>query len=220
MKCPPPAESESESAKIMWDEEYNRDLYVYGTEPNNFLKAKFSSIPKGKVLCLAEGEGRNAVFLATQGYTVTAVDISPVAREKALKLAQENNVNIEFVCTNLQDYKLGEQKWDGIVSISCHLPPDIRKPLFSKVMRALKTEGVFFLEGYTPDQLAHGTGGPPMAEMMTTKETLTSELPGMHFEHLEELERILVEGINHTGVGSVVQAIGSPNPLQPLRKKQ
>ena len=143
----------------MWDERYSSKEYAYGTTPNEFLVEKVSCIPKGKVLSLAEGEGRNAVFLAKQGYAVTAVDGSLVGLNKARKLAEENNVVVEFIHADLADYDLGENKWDGIISIFCPLPSSLRKALYKRVIAGLKQNGVFLVEAYTPDQLKHGTGG-------------------------------------------------------------
>jgi SAM-dependent methyltransferase len=191
----------------MWDERYSTEEYAYGTNPNNFLEANVSSIPKGKVLSLAEGEGRNAVFLAKQGYSVTAVDASLVGLNKARKLAEENGVIVEFIHTDLAEYDLGENKWDGIVSIFCPLPSSIRKQLHKKVEAALKRNGVFLLEAYTPAQLKYGTGGGNSVDLMQSKESLRLELAGLKFKHLIEQERDVVEGIYHTGIGSVVQAI-------------
>jgi SAM-dependent methyltransferase len=197
----------------MWDERYSAEEYAYGTNPNNFLEANVSSIPKGKVLSLAEGEGRNAVFLAKQGYSVTAVDSSLVGLNKARKLAEENGVIVEFIHTDLAEYDLGENKWDGIVSIFCPLPSSIRKQLHKKVEAALKRNGVFLLEAYTPAQLKYGTGGGNSVDVMQSKESLSLELAGLKFKHLIELERDVVEGIYHTGIGAVVQAIAfHPSP--------
>ena len=194
---------------MMWDERYSAEEYAYGTAPNEFLLEKFSGIPKGKVLSLAEGEGRNAVFLAKQGYAVTAVDSSLVGLNKARKLAQENGVTVEFIHADLADYDLGENKWDGIVSIFCPLPSSLRKEVYKKVIAALKPKGVFLLEAYTPDQLQHGTGGGNSVDLMQSASSLRLELASLSFKHLLELERNVVEGIYHTGVGSVVQAIAS-----------
>ncbi|WP_240695142.1 class I SAM-dependent methyltransferase [Corallincola luteus] len=194
---------------MMWDQEYATEQYVYGKLPNDFLKERYQAIPMGRVLLLAEGEGRNAVFLAKQGYAATAVDISSVGLEKAKKLAEQSAVDIELICEDLATFELGESQWDGIVSIYCHLPPALRQDLYKRIERALKPNGVFLLEGYRPAQLAYKTGGPPVAEMMIAKETLVKELPNLTFSHLEELEREVVEGINHHGVGAVVQAIGT-----------
>lgn len=193
----------------MWDERYSVEEYAYGTTPNEFLVDKVSCIPKGQVLSLAEGEGRNAVFLAKQGYSVTAVDGSLVGLNKARKLAEENNVVVEFIHADLADYDLGENKWDGIVSIFCPLPSTLRKELYKKVIAGLKQNGVFLLEAYTPDQLKHGTGGGNSVDVMQSEESLRLELAGLKFKHLTELERNVIEGVYHTGIGSVVQAIAS-----------
>lgn len=191
----------------MWDERYSAEEYAYGTTPNEFLVENVNWIPKGKVLSLAEGEGRNAVFLAKQGYTVTAVDASLVGLNKARTLAEENGVDIELIHADLGEYDLGENQWDGIVSIFCPLPSSVRKELYKKVLVGLKQSGVFLLEAYTPDQLKHGTGGGSSVDTMQSKESLRLELPGLKFKHLVELERSVVEGIYHTGIGAVVQAI-------------
>ncbi|HNI25936.1 MAG TPA: class I SAM-dependent methyltransferase [Leptospiraceae bacterium] len=191
----------------MWDERYSADEYAYGKAPNRFLEENFSSIPKGKVLSLAEGEGRNAVFLAKQGYSVTAVDGSAVGLKKAERLAAENNVRIECIQADLAEFDLGQNKWEGIVSIYCPLPSVLRKEIYKKVILALKQNGVFFLEAYTPDQIGKGTGGGSDADTMQSKQSLSAELAGLEFKHLIELEREVVEGIYHTGLGSVVQLI-------------
>jgi SAM-dependent methyltransferase len=193
----------------MWDERYSTEEYAYGTTPNEFLVEKVDCIPKGKVLSLAEGEGRNAVFLAQQGYSVTAVDGSLVGLHKAKKLAEENDVVVELIHADLADYDLGENRWDGIVSIFCPLPSSLRKELYKKVIRGLKPNGVFLLEAYTPDQLTHGTGGGSSVDSMQSAATLSLELGDLKFTHLLELERDVVEGIYHTGIGSVVQAIAT-----------
>lgn len=193
----------------MWDERYGAEEYAYGTKPNKFLEENVNHIPKGRVLSLAEGEGRNAVFLAKQGYSVTAVDASIVGLNKARKLAEENGVVVEFIHADLADYDLGENRWDGIVSIFCPLPSSLRKQLYKKVEAGLKRSGVFLLEAYTPDQLKHGTGGGSSADVMQSKESLRVELAGLKFRHLIELEREVIEGSYHTGLGAVVQAIAS-----------
>ena len=173
----------------MWDERYNTEDYAYGITPNKFLAENYGSLPKGKILSLAEGEGRNAVFLAKQGYAVTAIDSSSVGLEKAKKLAEKNHVII--------------------VSIFCPLSSLAREKLHKKIMAGLKKKGVFLLEAYTPEQLKHGTGGGNSEDMMTSKISLINELKNLEFNHLLELEREVIEGAYHTGVGAVVQAIAT-----------
>ena len=191
----------------MWDERYSAAGYAYGTTPNEFLEQYFDRIPKGRVLSLAEGEGRNAVFLAQQGYTVTAVDGSSVGLSKARTLAAANNVVVDLIHADLADYDLGENQWDGIVSIFCPLPSLLRRQIYKKVELALKRNGVFLLEAYRPEQLQYGTGGGTSVDVMQTKNSLSVELAGLKFEHLVELERDVREGTYHTGIGAVVQAI-------------
>ena len=192
----------------MWDEKYSAEHYVYGKEPNSFLADHAVELPPGDVLCLAEGEGRNAVYLAGLGFTVTAVDSSQVGMDKAQRLAAEKGVEIQAVCADLADYDLGADRWDAIVSIFGHLPPVVRQKVFGALHLALKPGGVLLLEAYTPEQLGHGTGGPKSADLLLDAATLRAEIPGLDFLHLEELEREVVEGTGHTGLASVVQLIG------------
>lgn len=191
----------------MWDERYRSEEYAYGKTPNKFLEEHFSAIPKGRVLSLAEGEGRNAVFLARQGYSVTAVDGSRVGLQKAEKLAAEWGVTVELIHADLADFDMGENSWDGIISIFCPLPSAQRMELHKKVVAGLKLKGIFLLEAYTPNQLKYRTGGGNSADTMASKESLSHELEGLSFRHLVELERDVIEGIYHTGFGSVVQVI-------------
>lgn len=191
----------------MWDERYNSDDYAYGKEPNQFLAENHQSIPKGVVLSLAEGEGRNAVFLAKKGYAVTAVDGSAVGLRKAEKLAKENGVEITLVQADLNEYEIGEDRWDGIISIFCPLPSAQRMILHKKIVAGLKSGGVYFLEAFTPKQLGYGTGGGNSIDAMTSKESLVHDLAGLKFIRLAELERSVVEGAYHKGLAAVVQAI-------------
>ena len=192
----------------MWDERYKSDEYIYGKDPNEFLANAVGKIPKGKVLCVAEGEGRNAVFLAEHGYEVTAVDSSAVGLEKARQLAQERGVSIQTIVCDLAHFNIEPQSWDGVVSIFAHVPPQVRKELHEKIVKGLRPGGVLILESYRPDQLKYGTGGPPTAELMMTLEGLEKELKGLNFDYGVELDRDVVEGKFHTGKGAVVQVIG------------
>lgn len=191
-----------------WDERYEATSYYYGTEPNDFLRERFTEIrPGGEVLCLAEGEGRNAVFLAKQGYRVVAVDQSAVGLQKAERLAIERGVRIETVVADLDGYQIEPQRWDGVVSIWCHLPAELRAAVHRRVIDGLKIGGVFLLEAYTPAQLRHGTGGPKSADLLPTLADLRRELTGVEFVHAEERERIIHEGTGHEGLSAVVQVI-------------
>ena len=142
-----------------WDERYSEAGFAYGTEPNDFLAASLQQLPpSGTVLCLADGEGRNNVFLAQHGYTVTAVDSSSVGLAKAKTLAAERGVTITTCIADLTDYQLPENTYDAIISIFCHFPPQVRRKLHSRIPSSLKKGGVFLLEGYSPRQLASWHG--------------------------------------------------------------
>lgn len=189
----------------MWDKRFSEPGYAYGTEPNGFLLSVADRIPGGKVLCLAEGEGRNAVYLAGLGFDVTAVDSSTVGLAKAEALARERGVAIETVNADLDDYQIEPGVWQGIVSIFCHLPPVVRAALHEQCLRGLAPGGVFVLEGFTPNQLELGTGGPKSRELLMELEIIRQELPGLRFEIAREVEREVLEGRHHTGKAAVVQ---------------
>jgi len=191
----------------MWNDRYSEDGFAFGTKANDFLIEAQPQIPQGRVLCLAEGEGRNAVFLAEQGYDVVAVDASAVGLEKAQKLAAERGVKIETIVTDLADFKIEEDAWQAIVSIFCHLPIALRQNIHRQVCKGLKQKGVLILEAYRPLQLKYKSGGPPVAELMMTLETLKEDFSTLETLHCCETVREVVEGKYHTGDGAVVQLI-------------
>ncbi len=191
-----------------WDERYALDGFAFGTEPNDFLRQEAHRIPPGRVLCLGEGEGRNAVFLAEQGYEVVGVDRSQVGMDKAQALAQERGVFIETVVSSIEEFKLSEGEWQGIISVFFHLPPELRRRVHQSVFRGLAPGGILILEAYTPRQLDFGTGGPPHLERLVSLGTLEEELKGLEFLVGRETEREVHEGRMHNGLGSVVQVVG------------
>lgn len=134
----------------LWNERYAEPFASYGTEPNDFLREVADRIPAGPVLCLAEGEGRNAVFLAGRGHSVTAVDLSDVGLRNARELAARHGVTIETVVADLATYDFGSARWAGIVSIWAHVPAAVRAGLHAACAWALRPGGVFVLEAYTP----------------------------------------------------------------------
>lgn len=193
----------------MWDERYDTEDYLYGTAPNDYLRGQADLFAEGaRVLCLAEGEGRNAVYLARRGLKVTAVDASAVGLAKAERLAAEQGVSITTEVADLADYDLGTERWDGIVAIFAHLPPEIRRRVHQGAVRALKAGGLFVLEAYRPEQLDYGTGGPPSAELMVTEADLRVDLDGLYLDEIRSLERPVLEGRGHQGPGAVVQVLG------------
>lgn len=192
----------------MWDKRYSGEEFVYGTEPNAFLAQMADRLPPGgRVLSLAEGEGRNAVFLAGRGHSVTAVDASSVGLAKAHRLAAARGVEIATRVADLAHYAIEPAAWDGIVSIFCHVPEAIRADLHRRVVAGLKPGGVLILEAYTPEQLGYGTGGPKEIERTMTLDALRTEFASLEVEHAAELEREVIEGRYHSGLGAVVQFV-------------
>jgi SAM-dependent methyltransferase len=190
-----------------WDERYGTAAYVYGTEPNDFVAAMAERIPAGPVLCLAEGEGRNAVFLAQRGHAVTAVDASRIGLAKAAALAAARTVTITTIVADLADFRIEPGTWAGIVATWAHLPPALRRKVHADVAAGLQPGGVFILEAYTPAQIAFGTGGPRDPALCMTLDALREELAGLQFAVSRECEREVREGSGHTGRGAVVQVL-------------
>ena len=193
--------------RSMWEQRFSGDVYVFGTEPNKFLRDNTSMLPTGSVLCLAEGEGRNAVFLAEAGYDLHSIDLAEAGVAKTLRLAEQRGVHVDAVTGDLAEFDLGTDRWDAIVSIFAHMPPQVRRNLRHRVVAALKPGGVFMLEAYTPAQVGRGTGGPSVPEMTMTLAALRVELPELEFIRAQEIDREVMEGPGHTGAGSVVQLI-------------
>ena len=191
----------------MWNERYAAPGYVYGTAPNDFLAATAVQLPRGRVLALADGEGRNGVYLATLGHAVTSVDSSGVGLAKARALAVTRGVAIQTVEADLAEFVIAPESWEGIVSIFCHLPPPLRRQVHAQVVRGLVKGGLFILEAYRPAQLAFGTGGPSNADLMPTLAALREELAGLELLHAVETERDVHEGGFHDGRSAVVQVI-------------
>ena len=191
-----------------WDERYAPTAYYYGTAPNDFLRERAGALPPhGLVLCLGEGEGRNAVFLAEAGHDVVAIDQSAVGLAKAQRLADARSVRIQTSVANLEDYRFEASRWDGIVSIWCHLPSALRSTIHRQVIRGLKPGGVFLIEAYTPRQLHYGTGGPTDADLMPTLGELHRDLEGLEILEGTEIDRVVHEGAGHTGPSAVVQIV-------------
>ena len=198
-----------------WDERYGKQEFFYGSEPNDFLREQLARLPhQGRVLFLAEGEGRNAVWFAAQApqAEVVGVDGSDVGLTKARELARTKGVSITTETADLTRFDLGEKKWDAIVSIWAHLPAPLRADLHRRCVSALKPGGVFLLEAYTPKQLTYKTGGPPVVEMLMTLEALKRELAGLDFDIGQEIDREIHEGAGHDGMSAVVQVLAVQKP--------
>jgi SAM-dependent methyltransferase len=199
---------------MIWDERYSEEGFAYGTEPNDFLAQQVESLPRGRVLCLAEGEGRNAVYLASLGFDVVAVDGSRVGMQKAQTLANERGVQFEAIVADLADFYIEPSSFDLVVSIWCHVPPALRRELHRRVVFGLRRGGTLLLEAYTPHQLDFKTGGPPTADLMMSLTGLRNELSELEFIIGRECEREVHEGKYHDGLSHVVQLLARKPELK------
>jgi cyclopropane fatty-acyl-phospholipid synthase-like methyltransferase len=196
--------------KTFWDTRYAESDYAYGTNPNDLLKENSGKIkPGSEILCLAEGEGRNAAFLAERGHKITAIDYSESGLKKLNSLAKEKGVKIETICVDLNEYTLEDNKWDAIICIFGHFPSELRRKLFSRIYPSLRQEGLFLLEAYSKQQVQFKTGGPQSADLLYSVHELTHDLK--EFNHLEVKlkERFISEGKYHHGMSSVIQIIAN-----------
>ncbi len=192
----------------MWDERFSEPAYAYGTEPNDFLREVAPRIPRGRVLCLAEGQGRNAVYLASLGHDVTAMDLSAVGLARARELAAAKGVRIATVQADLADFVIEPGAWQGIVAIFMHLPPDLRARVLRAAATGLAPGGAFVQETYGPAQPRYGTGGPREPDRLASLAEMQALLPGLEFAVAREVERDVVEGPHHTGRSATVQLLG------------
>ena len=180
--------------KDFWNELF-LEKDVYGEEVNAFLKEQVKLLRAGaSILCIAEGQGRNALYLSKQGFQVTAVDQSEIGINQIKEKAKAQNLLIEAYAADLTDYDFGENKWDAIVSIFGHLPSDLRRKVHQKITKGLKREGLFIMEAYSQEQLKYETGGPKSLDLLLSTDVLREELPELKVIKLEKLEREVIEG--------------------------
>lgn len=191
-----------------WNERFSAKEYVYGTEPNHFYREQLEKLPPGKILFPAEGEGRNAVFAAHNGWQVTAFDPSTEARKKALNLAGEKNVEINYFLADYENINLPSASFDCMVLIYAHMPPNKREEYHQKLAALLKPDGTLILEGFSKKQINYNTGGPRNEAMLFSLQEIRSDFQS--FSHLTTAEKRieLNEGIFHSGTAAVIQALG------------
>ncbi len=191
-----------------WDRKYGRREYVYGTEPNRFLVEQVSGRlkPGKEVLTLGAGEGRNAVWLARQGYVVTAVDYSRPALEKLHLLARRQGVEVCSYLSDVMDFELREARWDAVVLLHMHLPPRKRSLLHRRIVKTLCPAGVLFLEALRCDQFGRRSGGPERPELLYSAETLRRDFQDLVICRLLEEDRFIESG-EHRGWTSVINLV-------------
>ena len=193
--------------KDFWNERYAEAEFVYGTEPNRFFKEQIDKLKPGKILLPADGEGRNSVYAAHQGWDVTAVDYSRSGREKALKLAADHDVEITYDIADLSEYDFGVDRFDATAFIYVHLPRSIIKEVYTNIIKSLKVGAPIIVEVYSVNQLGRDSGGPKDERVLYTEEKLRELLAGTDIEWMEEMEIDLKEGKYHVGKAMVIRAM-------------
>lgn len=190
-----------------WNERYSQKAYVYGIKPNEFFRKTLKQLTVGKILLPAEGEGRNAVFAAKLGWNVTAFDFSDSAMKKALDLAEKENVEINYLIENYNNFNTDDNYFDCIASIFVHPPNELRKQFHQKLLTFLKPGGKFIIEGFSKNQINYNSGGPNNIDMLFSKEELLGDFQEAQKVDLFENETALNEGLFHKGTASTIQLI-------------
>ncbi len=191
----------------MWNQRYNQPDFVFGEEPNEFLRANIDQIPAGKVLCAGDGEGRNGVWLARHGYSVTAVDYSQVGLEKARWYAEQSAVEIEFICADLVTMNYKPETYAAVVHIFVHMDEKLLPRLHENYRQTLKPGGIFMAEVYSKRQLNYSSGGPQVAEALYECDYYHRDFNHWEILYLNEEIVTLEEGASHQGPASVIRVI-------------
>jgi len=199
----------SETPTSPWDARYAGDDYLFGEAPNAFLAAQAARLPAhGAALALADGEGRNGVWLAQQGLQVLSVDSSSVAQAKARRLAASRGVELHIELVDLEAWPFPEGRFDVIAAIFIQFAaPALRARLFEAIKRALKPGGLLLLEGYRPEQLAYRTGGPPIAENLYTEPMLRAAFGELEILELVSRDDVIGEGAAHNGMSALIDLV-------------
>jgi hypothetical protein len=190
-----------------WNERYAEKEYVYGTQPNVFFKEQLDQLVAGNVLLPAEGEGRNAVYAALQGWDVVAFDISTSGKVKAMQLSAAQKVVVDYQVTSVLDFKT-DIKFDTIGLCYTHFPIEIRKDAFQHLLKFLKSNGTVIFEAFAKAQLGKPSGGPKNFGMLFSIEEIKNEFPELEFKLLEEKTIELSEGNYHKGKAEVIRFLG------------
>jgi len=191
-----------------WDERYAMEGYVYGATPNVYFKQELEKLTPGKILLPGEGEGRNAVFAATQGWKVTAFDSSLEGKKKAEKLALKNKVYIEYRINDYENIQLDPEEYNCLALIYTHMPGSVRKKYHQKLVSSLNPGGILILECFSKKQISNNTGGPKNRDMLYSKEELQDDFSGFTALKITETEIDLNEGKFHKGKAFVIRIYG------------
>ena len=191
--------------QAMWDKRFSTPNYVFGEEPNAFLVSQAARLGKGHALALADGEGRNSVWLAKRGFAVDAFDFSKPAVAKAHALAEKNKVQVNFTCSPWQSFDWKPSHYDVVAGIFFQFAtPDERAELFGKIIHSLKSGGTVIIQGYGKNQLQYKTGGPDKLEHLYDEELLRNAFAGFDIQACESYETMIHEGPGHSGMSALV----------------
>lgn len=193
----------------MWDERYSREDYVFGTEPNAFLASCAPLLEGGRgVLCVADGEGRNSVWLAQQGLAVTAFDFSAVGIAKARKLAASRGVTVDYRQASIEAWDWEPERFDVVAAIFIQFAePALRTVIFDGIRRTLKPGGLLLMQGYRPEQIEYATGGPRARENLYTRAMLEEAFAGFEVLRLDEHDSEIQEGPGHAGMSALIDLV-------------
>ena len=191
-----------------WDNRYSSEEFIYGTKPNEFFKEEIEKLKPGKLLCLAEGEGRNAVYAASLGWKVDAVDFSTKGKEKALRLAFEKNLEINYLVKDLSEFIPDENCYDAVAIIFMHLNKELSELVHKRALTSLKNKGKIILEVYSQNQLGKESGGPQNIEMLYSIDEIKNNFKDLNTLILKEENIHLNESIYHSGEASVIRYVG------------
>jgi len=194
-------------AEKFWNERFDTSDFIFGTQPNKFLqqRSELYLTQPSQILCVADGEGRNSVWLAKQGHRVDAFDVSTVALTKAKKFALEEQVEVGFVHADCDSYFWPENTYDAVVAIFIQFAdPELRARIFNNSLMSLKKGGILIVQGYTPKQLSYKTGGPSELSYLYTEELMRDLLADTHIIESVSYEEELQEGKRHSGMSALL----------------
>ncbi|MBN1446968.1 MAG: class I SAM-dependent methyltransferase [Bacteroidetes bacterium] len=193
--------------KEFWNQRYREPQYAYGTSPNMFFRMQLKTLSPGKLYLPGEGEGRNAVHAAREGWDVHAVDYSVEAKRKALALAADAGVSISYTVADITSYRLPAKNFDAAASVFLHLPKEQRRLTHAAMEHTLKSGGTLILEAFAKEQLSRDTGGPKQSELLYATDELIQDFSRMEIVHQFAGEADILEGRYHTGPSAVVRLV-------------
>jgi len=197
--------------KDHWNDRYSTSEYIYGKEPNKFFEEEINKLNPGKILFLGEGEGRNAVYAASLGWSVDAVDQSETGKMKAMQLSSERKVKINYYVEDLYSFTPKQNYYDAAVFIFLHLEEGLRRHVFKKTIDSLKPGGKIILEVFEKDQIKYDSGGPKDEALLYSLEDISEEFIELDFEKFSKEIVILDEGKYHQGKAAVIRFVCEKN---------